>query len=77
MANTIVVIEPNVDSLPSELKNHKNIVFNNAIQEVLKEADVIVILVAHRDFIGLEPFLKNSQKVIDICGIINRAVKKD
>jgi len=77
LANTIVVIEPNVDSLPSELKNHKNIVFNNAIQEVLKEADVIVILVAHRDFIGLEPFLKNSQKVIDICGIINRAVKKD
>ena len=66
--STISVVEPNIDSLPDRLANYKNIEladFNTAIQS----ADVVALLVDHREFVGVDHDLLNRKTVIDTRGI--------
>ena len=48
----ILVVEPNVDNLPKVLSNRKNIEFVS-LEEAIKEADIVVVLVKHKEFINL------------------------
>ena len=60
----ILLVEPNIDTLPKELESGKLV----SLEEAIKVADVVGILVAHKEF-KKEP-LKNSVAVIDAVGII-------
>lgn len=55
----ILVVEPNIKQLPLKLKAKKNVNLVS-LNQALKEADVIVILVKHREFIDIR-----SSKIID------------
>lgn len=60
----ILLVEPNIDKLPKSLESGKLLSLN----EAMKTADIVAILVAHSEF-KKEP-LKNSVVVIDAVGII-------
>lgn len=55
----ILVVEPNIKQLPLKLKAKKNVNLVS-LNQALKEADVIAILVKHREFIDIR-----SSKIID------------
>ncbi len=59
----ILAVEPNVESLPKVLENRKNVKLVE-LEQALSEADVLVVLVKHREFIGLL-----SDKIIDFVNI--------
>ena len=48
----ILAVEPNIKELPSVLNNRKNVKLSS-LDEALKVADVIVVLVKHKEFINL------------------------
>lgn len=60
----ILLVEPNIDTLPKSLESGKL----SSLDDAMKIADVVAILVAHKEF-KKEP-LKNSVAVIDAVGII-------
>ena len=55
----ILAVEPNVESLPKVLENRKNVKLVE-LEQALSDADVLVVLVKHKEFIGL-----SSDKIID------------
>ena len=55
----VLAVEPNVEELPKVLENRKNVKLVE-LEEALSDADVVVVLVKHREFVGLD-----SEKVID------------
>lgn len=59
----ILAVEPNVESLPKVLENRKNVKLVE-LEQALSDADVLVVLVKHREFIGL-----SSDKIIDFVSI--------
>ncbi|MGP5210963.1 UDP-N-acetyl-D-mannosamine dehydrogenase [Psychrobacter alimentarius] len=60
----ILLVEPNIDTLPKSLESGKL----SSLDDAMEVADVVAILVAHKEF-KKEP-LKNSVAVIDAVGII-------
>ncbi|MEN6669680.1 UDP-N-acetyl-D-mannosamine dehydrogenase [Psychrobacter sp. B38] len=60
----ILLVEPNIDKLPTALESGKL----SSLDDAMKVADVVAILVAHNEF-KKEP-LKSSVAVIDAVGII-------
>ena len=58
---SILAVEQNVNSLPQVLENRKNVELVS-LKEALKHADVIVILVKHKEFIELQV---NNKKLLD------------
>ena len=56
----ILAVEPNIKELPQVLQNRKNVKLVS-LDEALDEADVIVVLVKHKEFIDL----KTDKKVLD------------
>ena len=42
---------------------------SNSIEEALKKADIIVFLVAHKEFKNLN--IEKEKVVLDFCGILN------
>lgn len=65
---TVSVVEPNVDSLPDRLAAHKNIELAE-FTKAIEDADVVVLLVDHREFVGVDQDLLNGKTVIDTRGI--------
>ncbi|MBD3797636.1 MAG: UDP-N-acetyl-D-mannosamine dehydrogenase [Campylobacterales bacterium] len=55
----ILAVEPNVKELPKVLENRKNVKLCS-LEDAQKEADVLVVLVKHKEFIGL-----SSDRIID------------
>ncbi len=56
----ILAVEPNVEELPKVLSNRKNIQLAN-LEDAKEDADILVILVKHKEFIGIE----NSDIILD------------
>jgi len=50
---TVIAVEPNIEELPAILSNRKNIILAS-LEEALRDADILVILVRHKEFIGLK-----------------------
>ena len=61
----IVTVEPNIHELPNSLKGIVPLV---TLEEALK-ADVIVQLVAHKEFRGARPEAENGPVIVDSTGI--------
>ena len=62
----ILAVEPNVESLPKVLENRKNVKLTN-LEEAEKDADVLVVLVKHREFIEL----RDNGKTIDFVNALS------
>jgi len=65
----ILAVEPNVNELPEVLSNRKNVEFST-LDNAVENADVIVILVKHKEFIELEKETLATKNVVDTTGII-------
>lgn len=64
---TVLVVEPNVSALPAALSGKANLKLVD-LDQALHEADLVVGLVAHKQFKALDPDAI-TQPVIDTCGI--------
>ncbi len=51
-AYQILAVEPNIEALPTTLENRNNVKLAS-LSDALKQADVVVILVKHKQFLGL------------------------
>ena len=65
---TILTVEPHIQSLPESLNQYKNVIFSS-MDEAIKKADIIVLLVEHKDFKSINPILLTEKVVIDTKGI--------
>jgi UDP-N-acetyl-D-mannosaminuronic acid dehydrogenase len=63
----IYVIEPNISSLPDNLDIHSVELSN--IEDGIKFSDVVLILVAHKEFLTIDKKLLMGKKVVDSIGI--------
>ncbi|WP_293773048.1 UDP-N-acetyl-D-mannosamine dehydrogenase [uncultured Corynebacterium sp.] len=64
----IRVVEPNVETLPPVLSNLSNLTKQDT-EEAIAAADVVLLLVNHRQFVGLDQSLLDGKTVIDTKGI--------
>jgi UDP-N-acetyl-D-mannosaminuronic acid dehydrogenase len=64
----ILAVEPNIQELPKVLENRKNVKLVS-LEDALKEADVIVVLVNHKEF--NRESLKTDAKVLDFVNALN------
>jgi len=69
----VLVVEPNITALPSELKNRRNVELV-ALAEAAARADLVVLLVDHRDFRLADPSALGIavDQLIDTRGIWSR-----
>ena len=64
----VIVVEPNIKELPDSLSNKA---YLGDIKTALKEADIVLILVDHKEFRCMEYTAKSNQLLIDTKGIWN------
>jgi UDP-N-acetyl-D-mannosaminuronic acid dehydrogenase len=62
----LLVVEPNIESLPHGLDDMMLV----ALEEGLKKADVVVVLVAHSSFIAARSHLAEIPHVVDATGVL-------
>jgi UDP-N-acetyl-D-mannosaminuronic acid dehydrogenase len=60
-----MLVEPNVDTLPQALSAYPLV----QAEQALAEADVIAVLVNHREFVALKNALQRHPQLIDAVGI--------
>ncbi len=65
----ILAVEPNIKELPEVLKNRKNVEFST-LDDALDVADVVVVLVKHKEFISIETDKISKKTVIDTTGVV-------
>lgn len=63
----IIAVEPFVDKLPAVLQKFSNVRFMNATKAIA-EADVVVLLVNHRQFLSIERAAMEGKVIIDTRG---------
>jgi UDP-N-acetyl-D-mannosaminuronic acid dehydrogenase len=66
-AGPIYVVEPNIDKLPDHLIDRVHL---TSSENALKSANIIVLLVAHSSFKGLNYERTPSSHLIDACGLV-------
>lgn len=64
----VLAVEPNVQDLPKALQGMDNVVFMN-YREAISEADVVLLLVDHKEFKALDADALQGKIVIDTRGI--------
>ena len=62
---SLLVVEPNIDALPTAMASQALV----SVEEAISQADVIVLLVNHSEFSGLKARLKQHTRVVDAVGI--------
>ena len=64
----ILVVEPNIQLLPRAMAGRANIILANT-NEAIVEADIIVLLVNHRQFAQVDRALLHGKQVVDTRGV--------
>lgn len=64
--NQVVAVEPNIDTLPSRMSA---VGVHLADVDIVKTADIIVLLVDHKQFKEIKPVIRKNQRLIDAKGI--------
>src|SRR5690625_2467746 len=67
-ATQFLVAEPNIHELPKRLKGFDNVDLKD-YNDAIRKADVILLLVDHKEFKGLDPNSLKEKKVVDTKGI--------
>lgn len=65
----ILAVEPNIEELPESLAGHAELV---GVEEACNVADIIVILVDHRQFLEMDWKTINRSIVVDTKGVLSR-----
>lgn len=65
----IIVVEPHIHSLPESLEGFPNLRMV-PLATALDEADILVLLVGHKQFDTIDRTLILSKIIIDACGIL-------
>jgi UDP-N-acetyl-D-mannosaminuronic acid dehydrogenase len=68
---TVLVVEPNIATLPTSLSCHQNLKLDK-LGEAIEAADIVVLLVDHKEFKFLEPNRLAEKAVIDTRGVWRR-----
>ncbi|EOD54859.1 UDP-N-acetyl-D-mannosamine dehydrogenase [Aeromonas molluscorum] len=63
-AYQILAVEPNIEALPATLENRNNVKLAS-LSDALQQADVIVILVKHKQFLGLNRSDAANNQLLD------------
>ncbi len=63
-----IFVEPNIGELPRTLQGGAPA----SLDDALARADVVAVLVAHKEFAGLAQKLRADQRVVDAVGILRR-----
>jgi UDP-N-acetyl-D-mannosaminuronic acid dehydrogenase len=63
-----VAVEPHISKIPSSISQHIELV---DLDEASRDADIILILVAHKAFKQFSKKMQRGQIIIDTCGIMN------
>ncbi|MFM5522374.1 UDP-N-acetyl-D-mannosamine dehydrogenase [Aeromonas jandaei] len=63
-AYKILAVEPNIEALPPVLENRNNVILAS-LSEALQQADVIVVLVKHKQFISLSRSDVSNNQLLD------------
>jgi len=66
---TVLVVEPHVRALPKRLAALQPPPQLTGLQEAFEAADIVVVLVNHREFIAFNPLELNCKVIIDTRGI--------
>lgn len=65
----IIVVEPNISTIPKSLLGKVKLY---DVQEIKDNVDIVVMLVSHKEFIGLnKAILNNKIKYLDFCGALD------
>ena len=62
----VLAVEPHIGELPAQLRGHVELC---DLATALQQVDVIVLLVAHREFAGIDREMLAGKTVIDCCGL--------
>jgi len=62
----VVCVEPNI-SLESEIKSFNSTLKLDSLNNAIKEADIVVFLVGHKEFKNLNI---NNKRILDFCGVM-------
>lgn len=65
---SLLIVEPNILQLPDELTGRAKLV---GIDEALEESDIIVLLVAHKEFLINKINKTLNKEIIDACGVLS------
>lgn len=68
-AYQILAVEPNIEALPAVLENRNNVTLAS-LSIALQQADVVLILVKHKAFIGIQASDIHSAKLIDVVNAV-------
>lgn len=63
----ILAVEPNIEILPDTLK--KTTIKLSSLDEVIATANVLLVLVDHKEFVAEKPTITSSQRLVDTKGI--------
>ncbi|WP_429119685.1 UDP-N-acetyl-D-mannosamine dehydrogenase [Aeromonas veronii] len=69
-AYQILAVEPNIETLPAVLENRNNVTLVS-LSNALQQADVVLILVKHKGFIGIQRTDIHSAKLIDVVNAVS------
>ena len=64
----ILAVEPNIKSMPTKLRNIDNVVFAD-YREAIEQADVVLLLVDHKEFKLMDKCVLEGKIIIDTRGI--------
>lgn len=64
----ILAVEPNVDQLPPALSEKPNVLLSS-VEKAVQEADVLVMLVDHKEFKDVEPSVLEGKAIVDTKGL--------
>ncbi|MCV3422591.1 UDP-N-acetyl-D-mannosamine dehydrogenase [Campylobacter lari] len=65
--NQILAVEPNIKQLPLKLQDKTNIELVSLTQ-ALDEADIVVVLVKHREFVQVRNNISYRKNILNFCG---------
>jgi UDP-N-acetyl-D-mannosaminuronic acid dehydrogenase len=68
----IIVVEPNIESLPDSLADIKNIVLEKDVSVALQKADIVAFLVKHKQFVKVSSDQLQEKVVFDFVDALNR-----
>ncbi|MFQ1744405.1 UDP-N-acetyl-D-mannosamine dehydrogenase [Aeromonas veronii] len=66
----ILAVEPNIEVLPPVLENRNNVLLTD-ISSALNEADIVIVLVKHKQFLGINQYDAVKKNLIDFVNAAN------
>ena len=65
--NELILVEPNISQLPKEFDGTR--IKLSSVDKSLKIADIVVLLVDHKEFFDVDSSLLSGKQVVDTRGI--------